>query len=108
MNYDIPLLDQFIGVFILSFIIFIIILGVLYAYFSPKSARIHGIILVFFGGLLVTVLVFIGNILLSKSERVPWWNIFKIEAFFADLGALFGILAALGLLMIVIINTETE
>jgi hypothetical protein len=106
LNYQIPLLDQFIGVFILSFIIFLIVLGALYTYFSTKSARIHGIILLSIGMFLAMILFILGRFLMGQGRDVVWWNIFKIEAAFADLGALFGILAAIGLIMISIIHSE--
>jgi uncharacterized BrkB/YihY/UPF0761 family membrane protein len=108
MNWEIPLFDQFIGIFILSFISFLIILGIIYTYFATKSTRIDGIIIISIGGILTLVLFIVGEYVIEKGERIPWWNIFKIEAIFADLGALLGLMAVLCLLMIVIIQTDRK
>jgi hypothetical protein len=94
--------------FILSFIFFLIVIGFLYTYFSTRSARIHGFILIATGVILIVILYIVGKILVGAGQPVPWWNIFKIEGFFADLGALFGIMAVIGIIMVIIIQTDRK
>jgi hypothetical protein len=108
MDWEIPLWDQFIGVFILSFVIFLIILGIIYTYFATRSSRIHGYIIISIGTALAVLLFGIGKIFLDQDKNVPWWNIFKLEAIFADLGAFLGIMVVLGIIMIVIIQTDKK
>ena len=108
VNYDVSLMNQFIGMFILSFIFFLIAMGFIYTYFSTRSARIHGLILVSTGVILLIILYIIGKLLIRAGKAVPWWTIFKIEGFFADLGALFGIMAVIGIIMVIIIQTDRK
>jgi hypothetical protein len=92
--------------FILSFIFFIIAIGFLYTYFSTKSTRIHGVILISIGMILLVILYIVGKIWIAAGGAVPWWTIFKIEGFFADLGAFFGIMTVIGIIMVIIIQTD--
>lgn len=106
VNYQVSLLNQFLGTLFISFIFFLIALGVLYLYFSHRSNRIHGIILIVLGLVFTVILYGIARYLITKGELVPWWHIFKIEAFFADLGALAGVMVVIGIIMVIIIQID--
>lgn len=106
VNYDVSLINQFIGMLIISIIFFLLFFGVLFTYFSFKSTKIHGIILIGVAMILIVVLYIAGKLSLASGRTIPWWNIFKIEGFFADLGALLGIMAVLGIIMVIIIQTD--
>lgn len=106
VDYQVSLLNQFLGTFIISFLFLIIALGVLYLLFSTKSNRIHGIIMIAIGVVLTSILYVLGKYLVHHGYIIPWWNIFKIEAFFADLGALAGVMVVVGIIMVIIIQID--
>ena len=106
VDYQVSLFNQFLGTFIISFLFFIIALGVLYLYFSKPSNRMHGIIMIAIGVILTSVLYMLGKYMVNNGYVVPWWNIFKVEAFFADLGALAGVMIVVGIIMVIIIQID--
>lgn len=92
------LLTIFIDILILAFIIFSFAIGLLMTYFSPAGDRQNGLILVIVG--IISGFFFCFFYWYGKDL---WRRIPLIETFFADLGALLGLIVVISILAISLI-----
>jgi hypothetical protein len=97
----------FIGVFILSLIGFSLMIGIFMTYFNRGSMRKCGIALFVFG-ILTSLLSYLIGLELYRIGRVDylWSDFMKVEAFFANLGAFLGVVAALGLIAMALVRAN--
>jgi hypothetical protein len=95
------LLYFFIDVFLLSLIAFIIIIGVLLLCFSTKKDKIDGLLLIMLGTMGSVIFYYF-----YWHYFNVWKRIFVMEALFSNLGALLGVIAAVGIFIAVLIRTS--